>query len=176
MKLLRKISNFFERIEHDVRLFSVKPSLIFGAITLVLGILCWIIGGRTDRVYLLFQFPRSAISIGFMYFLWGISFAFIGIMLGGIFFGCEKYKRREAIKTAIFVILSLLFTLCIYPVFFRCAAPFFAFPFILVSALFCFLAIVSALRIYSLWSLCLMIHLIWLVYNCYVTFAIALIN
>ncbi len=176
MKILKKVSNFFERIEHDIRLFSVKPSLIIGSITLALGIFSWIIGGRADRAWLLFQFPRSAISIGFMYFLWGISFAFVGITLGGIMFGCEKYKRREALKIVVFVIISLLFTLCIYPLFFKSMAPFFTFVFILFAAFFCFMAILSAFRMYSLWSVCLMLHFAWLLYNCYLAFAIALIN
>lgn len=176
MKILKKFNNFFERIVHEVRLFNVKPSLILASITLAMGIFSWIIGGRADRAWLLFQFPRSAISIGFMYFLWGISFAFIGFSLGGILFGCEKYKRREAVKIVIFIALSLLFTLCIYPLFFRSLAPFFTFIFILLASFFCFMAIVSSFRMYSLWTLCLIIHFVWLIYNCYVAFAIALIN
>ena len=176
LKIIKRISNFFDNISHDIRLFNLKPSLIVGAVTLCLGIASWIIGGRADKVTLFFLLPRSAISIGFMYFLWFVSFAFVGIVLGGVLFGCEKFKRREASKAITFIILSFIFTLCIYPIFFKCLAPFITLIFILVSAFFCFLAIMSCIRMYSLWTLCLMIHLLWLFYNGYLSFAIALIN
>ena len=176
MKILKKIGNFFDRIEHDIRLFSIKPSLIVGLITFGLGVVSWIVGGSIDRVSLIYIFPRSAVSIGFMYFLWGISYVFIGIIIGGILFGCEKYKRREALKILVFIILSFILTLCVHPLFFKCMAPFFTFLFILVACVFCFLAISAAVRIYSMWSLCLMLHFLWLIYNCYLAFAIALIN
>ena len=174
MKIIKKIGNFFDRVEHDIRLFSLKPSLILCIVTFGLGIISWIVGGSIDRVSLIFIFPRSAVSIGFMYFLWALSFIFIGIVVGGILFGCEKYKRREALKILVFLSLSFLFKLCVHPLFFK--APFFTFVFILVAAIFCFFAISAAIRLYSLWSLCLMLHLLWLIYNCYLSFAIALIN
>ena len=176
MKVIKRISGFFDNISHDIRLFSLKPSLIIGAITSCLGLASWIIGGRPDKVTLFFLFPRSAISIGFMYILWLISFAFAGIIIGGMLFGCEKFKRREASKAITFIVLSFLLTLCIYPIFFKCLAPFITFVFILAALFFCFLAIMASIRIYSLWSLCLMIHLLWLFYNGYLAFAIALIN
>lgn len=176
LKAIKKFGCFFDRIEHDIRLFNLKPALIIGAITLSLGILGWIIGGSSDRALLLYMFPRSAISVGFMYFLWGIAFTFVGIIIGGILFGCEKYKRRESTKSAVFVIISLIFAICVHPMFFRCLAPFITFVFLLVSIFFCFLAIMSVVRIYSLWSICLMIHMLWLAYNGYLAFAIALIN
>ena len=174
--MIKRLSDFFNRFGRDIRLFKLKPSLITAAITLSFGIISWIIGGRGEKVSLFFIFPRSAISIGFMYFLWGISFAFIGFTVGAVLFGCEKYRRQDAIKTVIFIVISFLFTVCFYPIFFRCLAPFVTFIFILVSAFFCFVAIMSAIRLYSLWSVCLMLHLLWLCYNGYMAFAIALIN
>ena len=176
LKLLKRISNYFDRIEHDIRLFNLKPSLILGGIVFGLGIFSWIIGGSSDRVMLMYLFPRCAISIGFLYFLWGLSFFFIGIVMGGLIFGCEKYKRRETMKIIAFVVLSLILSLCVHPMFFRCLAPFITSAILLFSALFCFLAITSAAKLYSLWSICLMLHFAWLLYNCYITFAIALIN
>ena len=176
MKILRKIGSFFDRIEHDIRLFSLKPSLIICAITFGLGVVSWIFGGSIDRVSLIYIFPRSAVSIGFMYFLWGISFAFVGFVFGGVLFGCEKYKKRETVKILVFVIMSFVLTLCVPSLFFKCMAPFFTFVFILAATLFCFLAITASIRVYSLWSLCLIVHLLWLIYNGYLAFAIALIN
>lgn len=176
LKILKKINGFFDRMEHDLRLFNFRPSIIIGCVSLALGIFSWIVGGTTDKVTLIYLFPRSAISIGFMYFLWGLSFLFVGFVIGGILFGCEKYKRREALKIVLLISLSYVFTLCVHPLFFRCLSPFIAFLFLLTAAFVCFFTIVASLKLYSLWSLCLMLHLVWLLYNCYVAFAIAIIN
>ncbi len=176
MKFIKKISGFFNNIDHDIRLFNLKPSLITGGVTLALGLISWLIGGRADKVTLFFMFPRCAVSLGFMYFLWLFSFIFIGIVLGGVLFGCEKYKKRESTKAGAFIIISFIFTLCIYPLFFKCLSPFITFLFILLALFFCLLAIMSSIRIYALWSICLMVHFLWLFYNGYASFVIALIN
>ena len=173
---IKNIVCFFERIERDIRLFNLKPTLITSAVTFAIGFISWLIGGRADRASIFYMFPKSAISIGFMYFLWGISFAFIGLIIGGMLFGCEKYRKREATKATIFVVVSFIFSICIYPLFFKCMSPFITTIFILITAFFCFLAIMSSIRLSSLWSLCLMAHLLWLVYNLYIAFSVALIN
>ena len=176
MKLFKRINCFFDRINHDVRLFNAKKGLLFGVITLCAGIFSWLIGGRPDRITLLYSFPRCAIPIGFMYVLWALSFALFGVFLGGIIYGCEKYKRREVWKIVVFLTISYLFTLCMYPLFFRCISPFIAFLFMLIAQMFCMLAILASCRIYSLWTLCLGIHLLWLMYNGYVLLIFSLIN
>lgn len=176
MKLIKRINIFVDRVGHDIRLFNLRKSLIFCTITFLLGIVSWIVGGRADKVMLIYIFPRSAISLGIMYFLWAISFAFLGFLIGGVIFGCEKYKRRESGKIAIFLVLSLLFMLCVYPIFFKCMSPFFTFVFLLIALFFCLLAICSSIRIYSLWSICLMLHAAWLIYNSFLAITITLIN
>ena len=176
MKILRRIDNFFNGVNHDLKLFNAKSSLAIGVITLILGIISWFVGGRADRVTLFFIFPRSAMPLGLMYFLWAISFAFIGIILGGVLFGCEKYKRRDSTKIAVFLILSYLFSLCFYTVFFKTLSPFITFILIIISEIFCLLAILSSIRCYALWSLCMILHMLWLIYNGYVAISIALIN
>ncbi|MBE6673702.1 MAG: hypothetical protein E7596_01190 [Ruminococcaceae bacterium] len=176
MKFVRRINIFFDRIEHDIRLFAIKPSIILSCFSLFLGILSWVIGGRADRVMLIYIFPRSAISLEIMYFLWALSFAFIGLIVGGVIFGCEKYKKREAGKIVVFLILTLLFMLCVHPTFFKSLSPFFAFVFLLLAGFFCLLAIFASIRIYSLWTICLTMHLFWLLYNGFLALTITLIN
>lgn len=176
MGFFKKINCFFDRFSHDIKLFNTKASLILAGIGVLLGILSWLAGGRADRVMLLYMFPRSALSLGMMYFLWALSFAFIGLIIGGVAFGCEKYKRKEAMKVVTFLILSFVLTLLLYCVFFKFSAPFIAFIVILFAEIFCILALMASLRFNSLWSLCLIIHLIWLFYNGYLAFTIALIN
>ena len=158
MKLIKKLSSLFDGISHDIRLVNVKCSLITSVVAFSLGLLSWIIGGRADKVMLLYIFPRCSLPLGVMYFLWAISFIFIGFTIGGVGFGCEKFKKREAIKSVAFLILSFLCTLCVCPLFFKCLSPLFTFAIITVSAFFAFLAMISCLKIYSLWTICIILH------------------
>jgi tryptophan-rich sensory protein len=176
LAIIKKLDSFFSKIGHDISLFNPKPSLIVSGITLCLGIISWLIGGSTDKAMVFFMFPRSAIPLWLMYFLWGVSFAFLGIIIGGLLFGCEKYKKKDSLKTVIFAVFSLFFTYCVYSAFFRSLSPFFAFLLIFVAEFFCFLAIMSAIRSHALWSICLILNLLWLFYNSYVSIAISFIN
>ena len=176
MKLIKRISCFFDRISHEIRMIKIKYMLIFALIFLILGIASWIIGGGVNRVMLLYTFPRSAIHIGFMFILWGLSFLLCGTIFAGVLFGCEKYKRQKAYKIGLYIALMQIFTLIIYPLFFGAIAPFIALLSILVSIFLCFLAIISAYRIYSMWTICLGLHFLWLLYNGYICLAFILIN
>lgn len=174
--LIRKISCFFDRITHEIKMIRIKNILIFSVLFLVLGFFSWIIGGGSNRVILLYMLPRSAIKIGFMYVLWGLSFIFCGVIFAGVLFGCEKYRRHLTYKTALFIILMQIFTFVIYPLFFGAIAPFLTLIAIVISISFCVLAILSAIKIYSLWSICLCIHFLWLMYNGYICLAFIFIN
>ena len=176
MRLFKRINCFVDGIGHDIRLFNPKSSLVFGGITLILGIISWMIGGRGDKMLLVYIFPRIALPLGLMYFMWALSFFLLGMIIGGVAYGCEKYKRKESVKAVIFLVASYIFTLFIYPVFFRSMAPFITFLIIMISVFFCILAIVASSRIYSLWTLCIGIYLLWLLYNSYLSLCVALIN
>ena len=176
MRLFRRISCFFDRVTHEIRMIKFKHILIFSSIFLLLGILSWIIGGSTNRVLLLYTFPRSAIHVGFMFILWGFSFVFCGAILSGVVFGCERYKRHKVYKIALFLVLMQVFTYTIYPLFFGAIAPFITLLSIIVALFFSVLSILSSVRIYTLWTICLGIHLIWLLYNFYICLAFIFIN
>ena len=113
----RKISLYFDKVAREMRMIRIKYTLILSVISLLFGIISWIIGGGINRVILLYAFPRSAINIGFMFIFWGASFVFVGIILSGVLFGCEKYRRHSTNKIAICIILMQIFTLVIYPLF-----------------------------------------------------------
>lgn len=176
MKLFRKISCFFDRITREIRMIRLKHILIFSLIFLLSGIVSWIIGGGTNRVMLLYIFPRSAINIGFMYILWGVSYIFCGAILAGVLFGCEKYWKHKTYKVALYVILMQIFILIIYPLFFGATAPFLSFLAIVIASTFCLLSILVCVRIYSLWTVCLCLHFLWLLYNGYICLAFIFIN
>lgn len=176
MKAIKKISCFFDRIDREIRMIKAKALIICASIFLVIGIVSWIIGGRIDRITFFFIFPRCAIKIPFMFIIWGISFAFCGAILAGILCGCEKYRKNQAYKCALFLVIMQVFIYAAYPLFFGASAPFVAFLAFLIAQIFCLLCIISCLKIYSIWTICLIIHFLWLVYNGYVALAFALIN
>ena len=176
MKFIKKISCYFDRVSCEIRKINKKNTLIFMGIFLILGVFCWIMGGKTDRVMLLYRFPRIAIGVGFMFFLWGISFVFCGLIFSGIILSCEKYRRHISYKISLYLVLMQLFTYIVYPLFFGATAPFLSFLSLLIAIFFCFLAISSSFRFYSIWTICLILHMIWLVYNAYVSLAFILIN
>ena len=174
--MFKKICCFIDGITHDLRRLNIKKASIFSLIFLVLGIFSWIIGGRTDRVLILYIFPRLALPISLAFFFWAISFLFCGFVFSAVLFGCEKYKRHRAQKTGILISIMFLFSLCIYPLFFGALSPILTFFVLLISLLFCFFSIVSSIKLYSLWTIMLCIHFIWLFYNTFLALAFAFVN
>ncbi len=176
MNIFKRIIRYFDALSHDIRLLNLKNCCIFSVIFFILGIGSWIICGRIDDATIFYIFPRCAISIIYAYILWGISFAFVGFIFAGVIFGCEKYKRANAYKIALFIIIMQVFTYCVYPVFFGAVAPLITFILLLIAILFCFLAIMASFKFYCLWTICISIHFLWLLYNCYVCLAFAFVN
>lgn len=174
--MFKKIFCFINGINHDLRLLSFKKSGIFSVIFLILGIFSWIIGGRTDRVTIYYIFPRLALPLGCAFFIWALSFAMCGFIFGAVLYGCEKYKRKYAQKIAILIAIMYLFTLCVYPLFFGAMSSILTFFTLLLSTLFCFLAIASSVKIYPLWTIVLGIHFLWLLYNAFLALAFAFVN
>ena len=176
MKLIKRISCYFDRISYEIRIIRRKHTLIFMGIFLLLGIFSWILGGKTDRVMLLYSFPRAAIGIGFMFILWGFSFMFCGCIFAGIAFSCERYRRHISQKICLYIILMQLFTLIAYPLFFGAIAPFIAFLSLIISIFFCIMAILSSIKFFTLWTVFLSVHILWLFYNAYICLAFIFIN
>ena len=150
--------------------------LVFSSIFLSIGIFCWIMGGKVDRITFFFMYPRCAIPVGFMFVLWGISFILCGAVFYGVLFGCERFRRSKMYKSALLIVLMQIFTYITYPLFFRAAAPFIAFLAFLIAEIFCFFAIRDCLKNYSLWSIILIVHFLWLIYNGYCALAFSIIN
>lgn len=176
MKLFKKISCYFDRIAYEIRTIKGLQTLIFMGVFLFLGVLSWIIGGRVDKILLLYNFPLSAIGIGFAFLLWGISFILCGSVFAGIAFGCKRYRRNISYKICLYIVLMFIFMLTVYPLFFGARAPFFTFISLIVAISFCLMAILSAFKFYSLWTVALVLHELWLMYNAYVCLAFILIN
>lgn len=176
MNVIKKILCYFDRVYCEIKMINIKACGIFSGIFLLLGIFSWIIGGRTDKVRIICVFPRSALPIVYEFILWGIAFAFLGFILGGVLFGCERYRRQIASKIALFIIITHIFTLCVYPAFFGAMSPIFSFVLLLISLMFCALAILSSFKLYSLWTVCLSLYFLWLIYNLYVALAFAFVN
>ncbi len=176
MNIIKKIFCYFDHINHEIRMLNLKSCAISSAVFLILGVVSWIIGGRTDKISLIYIFPRSALPLIYAFMLWGVAFAFLGFIFGGVLFGCERYKRQKTYKIALFIVITLVFNLCIYPVFFGALSPIITFILLLASLMFCVLAIMASFKVYSLWTVCLCLYFLWLLYNSYVTLAFAFVN
>lgn len=176
MSFIKSVILYFDRINREIKMLNLKACTISSGVFLILGVISWIIGGRTDKITSFHIFPRSALPIIYAFLLWGLAFAFLGFIFGGVIFGCEHYKRKRAYKIAFFILIMLVFNLCVYPVFFGALSPIIAFVLLLTSLMFCSLAIMSSFKLYSLWTVCLILYFLWLLYNCYVALAFAFVN
>lgn len=176
MNIFKRTMQYFDKLAYEIKLLNFKKCCIFSIAFLILGVVSWLIGGWVDKVTMFYIFPRSAIPLLYAFILWGISFAFCGFIFGGVLFSCERYRRHKAYKTALFIIVMQIFILCVYPVFFGALAPLMTFVILLVSLLFCFLAIMSSIKVYCLWTICLCIQFLWLLYNSYISLAFAFVN
>jgi len=176
LRFLKRISCFFDKITHEIKLINLKNIIICSFGFLLLGILSWIIGGSTHRVIIIYDFPRSALKVGIMFILWGLSFLFCGAIFSGVLFGCEKFKRHKAYKIAFLIVLMHILALIVYPLFFGATAPFWTLLVLVTSILICFYTILNSYKIYSLWTILLSFHFFWLIYNAYICLAIIFIN
>ncbi|MBQ7760740.1 MAG: hypothetical protein IJ400_01680 [Clostridia bacterium] len=176
MKFFKIINCFFNRISSEIQKISYKKLGIFSAIFLAIGIISWIVGGRTDRISILYIFPRSALPITYAFIFWAFFFVILGGIIAGIIFGCEKYRRNRAFKIGFLLLITYICTLCVYPLFFRALMPLVSFFMLLLSILFCIFALLESIKLYSLWSICIFLEMLWLIYNAYVTLAFAFIN
>ena len=176
MRSLNRCFGFFNRISCDFRKIKTKSALIVSVIYFVLGLLIWIFGGSVHRVLLIYVFPKSAIPLGIMYILWGISFLICGFILGALLFNYDKYKKQYSYKISALLVIMQLFTFIAYPLFFGANSPFVSFLSYVIALIFCFFAISFSIKIYSLWSICLILHFVWLLYNAYIALAFSMIN
>ena len=167
MNVFSKIIKYFDGLSRDIRLLNLKQSLIFSCIFFISGIISWILCGSVDDVTVFLIFPRCALPLIYSYILWGVGFLFIGFVFSGTLFGCERYRRTNAYKIALFIVITHVFTLCAYPVLFGACAPLFAFLLLLLSFLFCFLALMVSFKQYCLWTICILLYSCWLLYNAY---------
>ncbi len=168
--------NFINRLTYDIRKIRFKPAIIVAFAFFVLGALTWIFGGSAHRVLIIYVFPKSAMPLGIMYILWGLSFLACGFVLGAILFSCDKYRRQYAYKICVTIVVMQFFTYIAYPLFFGANSPFVTFLTFLISLIFCFFATILSLRIYNCFSLYLIVHFVWLSYNAYVALAFSMIN
>lgn len=176
MRKIRRYFNFFDRLNHEIRMISVKRSIITAFIFLLPAIISWIAVGRIDKVMLLYIFPRCAMPIFLMYIFWGCFFALSGIILAGIVFGCEKFRRNRSYKSVLFIILMQFISYTVYPLFFGALSTWITFFVLLVAQFLSLCAIIASSRSYCLWTVLLTLQYLWLIYNCYVTLAFSFVN
>lgn len=175
-KIIERIYCSFDRITIEIKRINLKKLIFFGTSFLALGILLWISAGRISPIIYIYKFPSCAVSIPMMYALWVLSYFFCGAIFGGMLFGCERYRRHKTYKSLFFILLMQMCTYLIHPLFFKATAPLITFIIIVIAEVFCLFAIISSSKIYTMWTVLLSIHFIWLLYNSYISLAFAIIN
>lgn len=176
MKKIFNISRFFHRINREIRMICLKKNIFLGAIFLVIGALIWILCADYGGVAYFWTFPQSAMPVFLMYLIWAISFFFVGMLISACLHGIEKFRRHLIYKDILLLIIMQVFSYICYPLFFGACAPFLSFLALLVASISCFIAMVSMAKFFSLWTILLSMHFLWLLYNAYVSISFSIIN
>lgn len=175
MKLFYGFRCFFDRVSREIKRIKFKQSLIFALIFLVIGIVDCIISGSINPIFYMYILPKSTLSLPLFYIFWFVSLLFCGVIFSGIL-NVEKFRKNNTFKVILCVALMMLFTYISYPLFFISLAHFFTIVSLLCTMLFCLYAIILCKKISFLWTMCLSIHFLWLLYNFYICIAISIIN
>ncbi len=174
--IFKKIESYISALYQEIRQINVRACACFGGAFLIIGALSWILGSKSAHLASYYIMPRCALPFFYAHVGWAISFFFVGVIFGGILFGCEKFKRRFSVKIAFLLSFMFLFSLCAHPIFFGNLSPFLAFIVLFASFIFCLLTIIASIKVYKLWSICLVVQLIWLIYNLYTSLAFSFVN
>ncbi len=174
--MFKKIECYFSGLYQEIKQINVRASASLGGAFLIIGLVSWILGCRSAHLASFYIMPRCALPYFYAHLGWAVSFFFVGVIFGGILFGCEKFKRKYSIKIAFLLAFAYFFSLCAHPIFFGNLSPFLTFIVLLASLLFCLLTIIASIRAYKLWTICLFVYLLWLLYNLYTTLAFSFVN
>ena len=172
----KKIECYLTSLYHEIKRINVRGALCFGVGFLIVGIISWILGLKNAHLASFYIMPRCALPFFYAHLGWAISFFFIGVIFGGILLGCEQLKKKYSVKIVFLLAFTYLFSLCAHPIFFGNFSPFLAFIVLLASLLFCLLTIIASIKAYKLWTICLFVELIWLIYNLYTALAFSFVN
>ncbi len=96
--------------------------------------------------------------------IWTLWYAAIGFCLGAVLSCHTPGKQVYVYKGSMYLIVSLVFNLVWYPLFFGGHAVFLAFWNCLVIILFTFFAALEYIKVYFFAGLCMFIHIAWLIY------------
>lgn len=99
-----------------------------------------------------------------MSLVWTIWYALVGFCLGAVLSCDTPGKQVHVYKGSMYLIVSLVFNLVWYPLFFGGNVIFLAFWNCLVIIFFTLLAAFEYAKVYFFAGLCMFIHIIWLIY------------
>ena len=176
MKCTKRLSRALNRCGKEFKKIKLKLALLFGLLFFLLGVFTWSFGGETHRILTLYDFPRMAMPVVFMYVFWSIVYIIMGTAVFGIVSCSESYNKAFCQKISFYLTMSLLFTNVAYLLFFSAIAPFMAFVIYLISAMFCFFALIISKRFYILWTIILALYFAWLVYSMLIPLGFLIIN
>ncbi len=157
-------------------MICIKKNLACGFIFLAIGILMWIFCADYGGVAYFWTFPRCAMPVFLMYLLWAISYFLVGALISACICGIERFRRHLIYKDILMLIIMQIFSYICYPLFFSACAPFLSFLALILASISCALALVSMAKYFSLWTIALGMHFMWLIYNAYVSISFSIIN
>ncbi len=99
-----------------------------------------------------------------MSLVWTLWYALVGFCLGAVL-SCDLPRKQVYVyKGSMYLIVSLVFNLVWYPLFFGGHVIFLAFWNCLVIILFTLMAAFEYIKVYFFAGLCMFIHVVWLLY------------
>ena len=176
MKKISICSRFILRINKEIKILCAKKALICGLIFLFIGIINWILCSNRVRVAFFWEIPKCAMPIFLLYLIWAVSYFLLGVMISACFNGIERFRRNLIYKDILILVIMQVFTYISYALFLGASAPFLAFLSLFIASFACFIEIICLGKYFSLWTIFLVIHFLWLLYNAYICLAFAIIN
>ena len=146
------------QLQRDLKL-KKHPFVLIGAISFfVLGLMSWCIGGNPRPTLIYLQNATGTVVMFIFFVLWSISYFCNGAVFGSMFAITERCHQLLANRIAVLIIIMHLFALFAYPLFFACYAWMLALIALILSAVFCVMAILLVRRISILASGILIVH------------------
>ena len=110
MKCFKIVKNYFKRCLNEYKRTSFKLGMLVGFIFLLIGIFVWSFGKQSHKILSVYLFPKFALPLIIMYFIWAIIYLCVGFAVFSVLFNCEIYKKYFAQKISFLLCMSILFS------------------------------------------------------------------
>jgi hypothetical protein len=146
---------------------SKHPFVLVGGISFVaFSLISLWIGGNPKPVLLLLNKTPSALEQLLFFALWLASDLFSGFLFGALFLTDDRCIQLISTRSALLIIISQLFSILSYPLFFACNAWLLSFIALLLALFFSSVSILVSYRITLIGTCILFVHFALLFWAC----------